>query len=444
MFKIAVMLCRWLFTLYISLFMAQGAKYIMIERGLIKGSGALCVSVQRVSIIFMHLTGFLILAYKPGEFLFDWLTLALGGAGLFFFLGGQFAVDKIYKKGCPLMWNCVFFLMDAGFITLARLDIVSARKQIIWFGVGFAATLLLPLALKFAARSERFELPYLLASLALVASPLAFGERSGGALNWININGWVNFQPSEIVKFSYVIYMAAHFARKNRNAALTPTIFTAVIVCVLTYQRDLGGALIFFMTFMSVLYIATGNVALVAAGLGAACMASVVAFSAFEHVRTRVFAWRDPWADVSDAGYQIVQSLFAIASGRLTGAGLTLGSASYVPVVKSDFIFAAICEEFGAIFGIGVVAAFLTLFYRGAHVALRCANRYYALLAAGFTCVLAFQTFIILGGVTKFIPLTGVTLPFVSYGGSSMLVSVMMIGILQWIYIMNRKTTPIV
>jgi cell division protein FtsW (lipid II flippase) len=437
MFKIIIILCRFLFVVYIAWFIWQGAKYIMIERGMIKGDAGRCVSIQRVVVVFTHLTSFLILSYRPGTFLFSVETLALGGAGLAFFLVGQFAVDKIYKKGCQLMWNCVFFLLDIGLITLARLSEASAQRQIMWFAAGFAATLLIPAAFKVAPRFERLEWLYIALALALIASPFALGTWNNGALNWAKI-GLIGFQPSEIVKFLYVFYIAVYFRKEKRNSVVAVAV-SALIVCVLVYQRDLGGALIFFMTFMSMLYIATGNGALTALGTGAACLASVAAYYAFEHVRVRIFAWRDPWADVSGAGYQITQSLFAIGAGGLTGSGLTLGLSTSVPVIESDFIFAAICEEFGALFGIGVVAVFLMIFYRGAHIALRCVRRLHALLAAGFTCVLAFQTFIILGGVTKFIPLTGVTLPFVSYGGSSILVSVMMIGILQWIFIFNKE-----
>jgi len=160
----------------------------------------------------------------------------------------------------------------------------------------------------------------------------------------------------------------------------------------------------------------------------------MVAYRLFGHVRIRIAIWQDPWADVHGIGHQVVQSLFAISTWGLLGSGLTLGMPNRIPVVARDMMFAAICEELGSLFGIGIIGVYIMIFYRGAHIALRCKRKYYSLLAVGFTSMMAFQTFLILGGTINLIPLTGVTLPFVSYGGSSVLVSSLMIGIIQWIF----------
>jgi len=205
------------------------------------------------------------------------------------------------------------------------------------------------------------------------------------------------------------------------------------LVFLLVLQKDLGSALIFFMTYMVMLYIATSNEFLFLLGMGAASGAALVAYKLFSHVRVRVAAWQNPWADIDTGGYQIVSSLFAITTWGLFGSGLTKGMPRSIPVVESDMIFAAICEEFGVIFGMGVIGIFIMILYRGVRVALDCDRRYYSILAAGVTTMISFQAFVILGGVIKLIPLTGVTLPLVSYGGSSVLVSLMMIGLLQWV-----------
>ena len=202
---------------------------------------------------------------------------------------------------------------------------------------------------------------------------------------------------------------------------------------LLVLQKDLGSALIFFMTYMVMLYIATSNEFLFFLGMGAASVAAMGAYKLFSHVQVRVAAWRNPWADIDAGGYQIVSSLFAITTWGLFGSGLTKGMPKSIPVVESDMIFSAICEEFGVIFGAGVIGIFIMLLYRGVRIALDCNRRYYSILAAGVTTLISFQAFVILGGVMKLIPLTGVTLPFVSYGGSSVLVSLMMIGLLQWV-----------
>ena len=187
------------------------------------------------------------------------------------------------------------------------------------------------------------------------------------------------------------------------------------------------------MTYMVMLYISTSNEILFFAGMGAASAAETLAYHLFSHVRVRVAAWRNPWADIDGGGYQILNSLFVITTWGLLGSGLTKGMPNTVPVVESDFIFAAICEEMGILFGMGIVCLYIMLFFRGILVVIRCQRRYYSLLAAGVITMFAFQAFLIIGGVIKLIPLTGVTLPFVSYGGSSVLVSIMMIGLLQWV-----------
>jgi cell division protein FtsW (lipid II flippase) len=237
-----------------------------------------------------------------------------------------------------------------------------------------------------------------------------------------------------------VFYLASVFRKKLKfKQMLLPIAAGALYVLILVLQTDLGGALIFFMTFMVMLYVATGSELLFIAGMGAMSTASVLAYRLFSHVRVRVAIWQNPWADVYDTGNQIVQALFAIGTWGLLGSGLTLGYPGYVPVIARDSIFAAVCEEMGSLFGMGLIGVYLMVFYRGAHIALRCKRKYYSLLAVGFTAMMAFQTFLIIGGTIKLIPLTGVTLPFVSYGGSSALVSSLMIGIIQWIFMYYRE-----
>jgi cell division protein FtsW (lipid II flippase) len=235
--------------------------------------------------------------------------------------------------------------------------------------------------------------------------------------------------------------LASVFRKKlSFKQLIFPTAAGMAIVMILVVATDLGSALIFFLTYMMIMYISTGKIILFALGLLGASGGAVIAYQFFSHVQVRVAAWQNPWVNMDTGGFQIVRSLFAIGTWGLLGSGLTRGLPGSVPVVESDFMFAAISEEFGSFFGIGLIGVFILLFDRGVHIALRCDRRYYSLLAAGFTSMLAFQTFIIIGGVTKFIPLTGITLPFVSYGGTSIVVSILMIGILQWVYIYNSKT----
>ena len=172
-------------------------------------------------------------------------------------------------------------------------------------------------------------------------------------------------------------------------------------------------------------------------GFAWGALASVLAYFLFPHVRTRVNVWLDPWSDIENSGYQIAQSLFAVGSYGLFGSGFTRGYADYIPVVERDFIFSAVCEEFGVLFGIGVILVFVMIFLEGVRAALYSRSRYLTLLSAGLTALLTFQTFLIIGGDIKFVPLTGVTLPFVSYGGTSITMSFVIIAIIQWVYMRN-------
>ena len=302
-----------------------------------------------------------------------------------------------------------------------------------WMCIGLAGMSFLPTFFRWIPRFEMFEWVYIIGCYLLLLSTRFFGVSKYGSTNWLAI-GPVTFQPSEIAKFLFVFYLASVFRKRVEwMQFLTSGILSVGHVMLLVLQKDLGSALIFFMTYMVMLYIATSNEFLFFLGMGAASVAAMGAYKLFSHVQVRVAAWRNPWADIDAGGYQIVSSLFAITTWGLFGSGLTKGMPKSIPVVESDMIFSAICEEFGVIFGAGIIGIFIMLLYRGVRIALDCNRRYYSILAAGVTTLISFQAFVILGGVMKLIPLTGVTLPFVSYGGSSVLVSLMMIGLLQWV-----------
>ena len=439
MFELIIRLSRYLFIFYIAYFLWQGVRYIAYERGLMQGNAFLATSKQRIAVIFMHITAFLILAYEPGTFSFNYEALMFATGSLVLLIAMNVGVSRIYKGSCPLIWNGVYFLLTTGLIMLWRLDQNLASRQLIWFFVGAFAMFLVPLFLKLIPKFEKLEPLYLIAGLGLLCLPFLFGTPEYGALRSVNI-GPLGFQPSEMVKFLFVFYLASAF-RKNKGLlhVIMLCAVSAVYIGILVMQTDLGSALIFFMTFMVMMYVSTGSELLFFAGMGAASAASMVAYRLFWHVRVRVAIWQDPWADVHGIGHQVVQSLFAIATWGLLGSGLTLGMPQRVPVVARDMMFAAICEELGSLFGIGLIGVYIMIFYRGAHIALRCRRKYYSLLAVGFTAMMAFQTFLILGGTINLIPLSGVTMPFVSYGGSSVTVSLLMIGIVQWVFMYCSK-----
>jgi peptidoglycan glycosyltransferase len=201
-------------------------------------------------------------------------------------------------------------------------------------------------------------------------------------------------------------------------------------ILVMVAEKDLGSSLLFFGLFVGVLWVATGQPGYLVAGLGLFAVSSTAAFLAFGHVQTRVHIWLDPWKTASGSGYQIVQSLFAFGSGGLVGSGLALGSPQRIPAAPTDFIFAAIGEELGLVGTTAVLVAFLLIVGSGLRIAIRAKRPFEQLLATGLSLILGLQTFIIVGGVTRLVPLTGITLPFVSYGGSSLLANYVLIALL--------------
>ena len=437
MFDLIIMLSRYAFIAYIVLFLWQGIVYIAYEQGGYLGNPYTAVSIQRRVIILMHTTAFLILAYNKETHFFDIPTLIFSAVSFVFLLLAVKLLDRFYYEGCPLIWTGMLFLMDVSLIMLQRVEPALAHRQLVWMMIGLAGMLLLPMFFRIIPRFEVFEWAYIIACYGLLLCTRFFGISRGGSTNWLAIGpeGYqITFQPSEIAKFLFVFYLASVFRKRVEwKQFLTTGFLSAGLVLLLVLQKDLGSALIFFMTYMVMLYIATSNEALFLLGMGAASGAAAVAYKLFSHVRVRVAAWQNPWADIDKGGYQIVNSLFAITTWGLLGSGLTKGMPKSIPVVESDMIFAAICEEFGAIFGMGIIGIFIMILYRGVRIALDCNRRYYSILAIGVTTLISFQAFVILGGVIKLIPLTGVTLPLVSYGGSSVLVSLMMLGLLQWV-----------
>lgn len=334
------------------------------------------------------------------------------------------------------MYNIIFFMMNIGLVMLERLNHKEANKQIIWFVLSIGIALFIPRMFDFFIKPQ-FRWIYAVAGWILIVTPFILGKVKNGANNWIMV-GEFGFQPSEIVKVFMVLYLAAALQTKekehtNYKKMVLPVLIAAGYVLCLVLQRDLGGALIYFLTTLTLIYVATNNVYIYMLGIGSGGLAAVVGYKLFAHVRARVEAWRNPWKDISGTGYQIVQGLFAIGTWGWFGSGLTRGYPNKIPIVTSDFIFAAICEEFGNLFAIGVILLYLLLILYGIRIVLRVHNEFLILVGVGLINMIGIQVILIIGGVIKLIPLTGVTLPFISYGGSSMLMSVFMIGLLQYI-----------
>lgn len=426
---------------YMLYFLWQGGLYILIERDKYNKPWQLPIFKQKITILFFHIKAILILAYNQSaaEALFSRYVLILGSIWVVFFVAYSKMLSKIYQNACPLIWNGLFFLSSISTVVLIRLAPDLADRQVIWLVVSYSVMLFIPLVIKLMPPLEKLEYVYAGIGLALLGALFVFGSEAFGSARWIHI-GPIGFSPAEFVSFSYVLYLASVFRKKLYfKQLIIPSGVAVVHVVMLVYQRNLGAALILFMCYMIMMYIATGRVLLFLAGLVAFAFGSYFAHQMFFHVQVRVAVWQNPWSDIHGTGHQIIQSLFAIGTGGVFGSGLDMGLPLTVPVVARDMTFAAIGEEFGLIFSVGLIFVFIMIFYRGVHVALRCKRKFYSLMAVGFTGVIAFQTFLIIGGTLNFIPLTGVTLPFISYGGTSLFVCTMMMGMLQWIHAHNER-----
>ena len=325
----------------------------------------------------------------------------------------------------------VGFLCMLGVVVQYRLRPDTALRQFAFYGAG--TVVLLVASMVTAKIRTFFKLRWLLivGGLGLLALAVVFGDWTYGARNWLAIGQWFSFQPSEFVKPALVLVLAVYLGRYKRLLSLWPTaLFLAGCVGLLILQRDLGATVQYIIAAVALFYAATSNLFLVACGAVAAAGGAVVSYKLFAHVRVRVSAWQNPWAAIEDGGYQIVQGLMAIGSGGFFGLGLNNGTPKSIPAYHTDYVFAVICEEFGLVVGIAVLAVYAVIIVRGAAIALKAKNREFALIALGGTIIIAFQAFLIVGGVIKLIPLTGVTLPFISYGGSSILACMAMVGMM--------------
>jgi cell division protein FtsW (lipid II flippase) len=237
-----------------------------------------------------------------------------------------------------------------------------------------------------------------------------------------------------------VFFAAAMLTRSTRfKDVVKITIVAAAYVLILVLEKDLGAALIFYVTYLAILYVASEKIIYLLAGLLAGSGAAVVAYHLFTHVQNRVIAWRDPWSTINSQGYQVAHSLFAIGTGGWFGMGLGEGLPNIIPVASSDFIFSAIAEEMGVFFAICLVLVEISCFVMFVNIALKMTRRFYKLTALGLAVQFIFQVFLTVGGAVKFIPSTGVTLPLVSYGGSSVISTVILFSIIQGMYVLNRE-----
>lgn len=354
-------------------------------------------------------------------------------------------------RGDQLLLPLALGLTAIGLVAVQRLaPSVLLVQQLTWTIVAagaFAAAILIPRDLSALAR---FKYTWAILGLGLLLSPLlpGIGREINGARIWIQV-GPANFQPAEAVKVLLVVFFAAYLeehrellAQTQRRIGPLPIppapylipilLMWALAMGVMVLQKDLGATLLFFGIFLAMLYLATGRPAYSFIGLAMLVAGGFVAAQVFAHVNARIVSWLDPFAEELRFGpaYQLVQGLFAFANGGLFGAGLGAGMPERIPVVWSDFVFAAFAEEVGFAGALALLALYLVFVFRGMSIALRAPTPFLQLLAAGLSFIVALQALVIVGGNAKLIPLTGVTLPFLSYGGSSLVTNFVIVALL--------------
>jgi cell division protein FtsW (lipid II flippase) len=401
--------------------------------------------------------------------------LGLAATYVTMFLAAHGVLVLSGNRGDPLLLPLVGTIGGIGLVMLNRLpqdlrgtnlfglQLGMAETQVLWMGVGLVAMLAVAIGLRDDGFLRHYKYTWAIGGAALLIFTFLFGVEENGARLWIAL-GPVRFQPGEAIKIVLVVFIAGYLAEKRAlltganirlgRISIPPlpyllpmvAIFVMVMLIVVV-MRDLGTALLFLGIFLTMLFVATGRRSYVLLGILLFIAGSFVAYELFAHVRTRVDNWINPFADVSGAGFQTVQALYAFGRGGLFGEGLgqglpTIGGNLPIPALETDFIFAAIGEELGLVGAFALLALAMALVFRGLRVAMLARDDFSAMLAVGLTTSLGLQTLIIAAGNVKLIPLTGITFPFVSYGGSSLLASCVVVGLLLSISHRSSVASP--
>ena len=390
---------------------------------------------QYLLMFLVHFSCFLVICFetgKPEYLLFYVLQQILLFATVVLF-------RMIYPKGNKLIINNMCMLLSIGFVILSRLSFEKAIKQFFIVTVSIIAGMLIPYFIHKLKFLKSLTWIYAVVGVVALGIVLILGSTTYGSKISFSVAG-VTFQPSEFVKIIFVFFMAsALYESHNLPRVILTAVLAGIHVLILVASRDLGSALIFFIVYVLMVFVATGNWIYLLAGSAGGCAAAVLAYQFFSHVQVRVQAWKDPFSCIDDAGYQITQSLFAISSGGWFGMGLFRGSPDSIPLVEADFVFSAVAEELGISFSMCTILICISCFIMFMNISMRLKDKFYQLIAFGLGVTYIFQVFLTIGGGTKFIPMTGVTLPLISYGGSSVLTTLVMFFIIEGLYIIRQE-----
>jgi len=377
---------------------------------------------------------------------FNWTYLMVPTALFALFIALHLIVRFTAPGADAVLLPLTFVLTGTGIGFIMRLVPDLAINQILWLVISVIAAALALFIVPSLEKVGRYKYLLMITGLILLLLPAFIGTEINGSKLWITIGGF-SIQPGEIARIFIILFLASYLAENREMLSIStkkilgiplPEVRTlgplvlmwAISFLILIYETDLGSSLLFFCIFLVMLYAATGRFSYVMVGSGLFAIGAVIAYRLFYHVQTRVAIWLDPFADAMDSGYQLVQSLFAFAAGGLFGTGPGAGLPTRIPFVDTDFIFAAIGEELGLLGASAILICFLVFIYRGLTTASRAKTDMAALTATGLTASIALQVFVIVGGVTSLIPLTGITVPFISRGGSSMVSSFVLLALM--------------
>lgn len=389
---------------------------------------------QNLLMFLVHFSCFMVICFETGkiEYLFFYIfqQILLFATVILFHM--------LYPNGNRLIINNMCMLLSIGFIILTRLSYEKAIKQFFIVTVSIGIGMVIPYFIHKLRFLKSLTWLYAIIGISALGIVLTLGSVTHGSKISYSVGG-ITFQPSEFVKIIFVFFLASalYEATDIVRVGLT-AIIAGIHVLILVASKDLGSALIFFIVYIFMVFIATRNIVYLLLGTAGGCGAAVVAYQFFTHVQIRVQAWKDPWSCIDDAGYQITQSLFAISSGGWFGLGLFQGNPTAIPFVEADFVFSAVAEELGIIFSMCLILICISSFIMMMNISMKLKERFYQLIAFGLGITYIFQVFLTIGGGTKFIPMTGITLPFISYGGSSVLTTLIMFFIIEGLYIIRQ------
>lgn len=425
-------LSKYFITLFIALYTLE-CFLVFRHQDEEKRSG--CYIRQNLLMFLVHFSCFLVICFETGKL--EYLLFYVLQQILLFATVVLFRM--IYPKGNRLIINNMCMLLSIGFIILCRLSFEKAIKQFFIVTVSIIVGMLIPFFIHKLKFLKSLTWIYALMGVLALGIVLILGSTTYGSKISYSIAG-VTFQPSEFVKILFVFFLASALYESHGFVRVVLTaILAGIHVLILVASRDLGSALIFFIVYVMMVFIATGNWLYLLLGSAGGCGAAVLAYHFFTHVQVRVQAWRDPFSCIDDAGYQITQSLFAISSGGWFGLGLFRGTPDSIPFVEADFIFSAVAEELGIAFSMCTILICISCFIMFMNISIRLKDKFYQLIAFGLGVTYIFQVFLTIGGGTKFIPMTGVTLPFISYGGSSVLTTLVMFFVIEGLYIIRQE-----